>query len=253
MKKSKGILTPAEKEVVKRNRKIIILFIILLLSLAINALFIFDSQITLPKYKIVKIEENEIENMSDDRAADKSIPVSDNFEADETNITDSGKTSEELAIDITPSTHEGEETKETEITPSAKDRALTEAYENAEIVTVSPDEIYYVEIHKRDVTYHFELQQEELYFSSQIGTGWPVHCKFVKEKYDEFLEKLLSQELKHITMNSYSNEDGKIIDYRHEEYISVILNRGSYVIYPTDNWNSIIEYCEELNRIAREE
>ncbi len=249
MKKSKGILTPAEKEVVKRNRKIIILFLLLLLSLAINALFIFDFKITLPKYKIVKIQENEIENMSGDYEADNSIPVSDEFEDDEKHITDSGKTSEELAIDITPSAHESEETKETEITPSAKDRALAEAYKNAEIVTVSPDEVYYVEIHTKDAMYHIEPEKDEVYFYSSSRNGRGSECYFVKEKYEEFSEILFSQELKRITINSYSNEDGKIIPYSPEEYIDIHYSR----IYTPENWDSIVEYCEELDRIAREE
>ena len=60
MKKSKGILTPAEKEVAKRNRTIFILCLVLVLSLAINVLFVFDLKITLPKYKIVKMEETEV-------------------------------------------------------------------------------------------------------------------------------------------------------------------------------------------------
>ncbi len=194
MKKSKGILTPAEKQVVKKNRNLVILFIVLILSLCINALFIFGIKIPSFSFKQIKVEEKH----------------------------------------------------------SDGERALTEAYNNAEIVSFSEESIRGIEVYIENIKYRFELNGEQMDFYTYDNSFIPDKCSFVKEKYDELVYLLNSEELKELTIKSYPNEDGKLIDYNPENYIIIDSNTGKMMVYPPHNWGAIVGFCQEIEKAAKE-
>lgn len=211
MKKTKGLLTPAEKEVAYRNKKIIILCIVLIISMVINAIYIFNMRTSIPKYKIVKTE---------DSISDESDIASDAYDDQSTEAA------------------------------TAKDKALAEAYDEARVVTFKEGSIFHIDVCSRNKGYKIELRSEEMFFSTS-GSDM-VSCKFVKEKFDGILDIINDAELRELTIKSYPNENGKLIDYNPDEYLIIYSDSGLYKIYPPDNWDSIIDYCEELYRVASE-
>ena len=236
MKKSKGILTPAEKEVAKRNRTIIILCLVLVLSLAINVLFVFDLKITLPKYKIVKMEETEVENEVSGDETEKSVSVSDDSEDEET----------------APETSEKKEPQEIPFMSNLEELARAEAYENAETISFPEGSIDSIKVISDDFVYELTTYDNQLRFYAKTNGNGTVSCRFVKEKFDEFSNLINAAELKEITTTSYADENGKIINYTINDYIYVNEYTGGKWIYPPDNWDAIVDYCKELEKAARE-
>ncbi len=212
MKKSKGLLTPAEKQVAQRNKKILILCVVLVLSLVINVIYIFDFKISIPKIRDVKANENE--------TVTRDITVSEESEVAQSN------------------------------TSTAKDRALEKAFNEAKIITLKEGSVFRIDVYSKNKRYNVELQSDAVYFST-YGLD-SVSCSFVNEKFDGLLDILNEAELRELTIKSYPNEDGKLIDYNPEDYLMIYSDSGFYKVYPPENWDSIIEYCEELERIAAE-
>ena len=194
MKKSKGILTPAEKQVAKKNRKLVGLFIVLILSVCINVLFVMDIDIPTFTNKMVKVEEKH----------------------------------------------------------SDVDRALTAAYNEAEVVSFPDGSIRGVEVYIDNTKYRFELNGDQMEFYTYDNSYIPDKCSFVKEKYDELIYLLNSAELKELTLESYPNEDGKLIDFNPENYIIIDSDNGKVKIYPPHNWGSIVGFCQEIEEAAKE-
>lgn len=271
MKKNYSLLTTTEKLVVKKNKTIVFLCIVLAISLGINVFYIIGADSKLPKYQLVKVdelqeenvEETQVNNVVDDSTTEDAAYVEETKvkeETDERTVVASDKdnsvntegTNENDTEDNTVAEEEKEPTNIAQQLYDTDDEELIAAvlnhYENAKVMKSKISSKDRLTIVYDDERYEFDKYNEYISFSCNEGG-----CEFSEETVNKLYDLIGQSELKIFSLRTYVNSKGKVMEVGSpKRYIFGQIDYNSYKFFPTDNMEEILDFCRELRDIMLE-
>ena len=261
MKKIKGALTTTEKQVVRNNKKIAVLFLILVISVALNIIYITGVseklflQIGASEEIIENNKAEDTENKSEEVISeDKSVSAEDT-----NNMTASNKT--DIYEDDSVDKKIIEDDKNSDLKNFDADEmlrslydsddeeqyaALKDSYDNAKLVSHKLRECGYFTIKYEDEVYEFSSYSGGVSFSNGRDG-----CTYTRTKIEELFEIIDKSELKENQFHSYANSNEIVIRVGTPKTYIYDAYRGIYY-YPPQNMEEIVEFCRELRKIMLE-
>lgn len=133
---------------------------------------------------------------------------------------------------------------------SAEDRALLDVAVEAERenapVYIFPEDPINIEVKTANGHYFIGFNNNFSEFSSDKA------CRTFAREAGETLKAMICEgELKELTPVSFTNSAGEELICQLDEWI--VANGSNTKIYPPDNWDVIVAYCEELDAQAMEQ
>lgn len=123
------------------------------------------------------------------------------------------------------------------------EEAAGQSYNSAPVYDFPEDPIN-VEIMTKVGHYFIGFNYNVIEFSSDEA------CKtFSMDNGKELTELICNGELRVLEAITFTDSSGEQVKCDMDEWICV---NGSSKIYPPENWNDIVEYCEELETIAKQ-
>lgn len=256
MKKIKGALTTTEKLVVSNNKKIAVLFLVLVISVALNIIYITgisdkifpqkgESEEIIENNQASDIENNGGEELSEDRlvstedAIDKSVDNKGDIDdlVDEKTIEDD-KNSDLKNFDADEMLRSLYDSDDEEQYAALKDN-----YDNAKLVSHKLRDSGYFTIKCEDEVYEFRSYGGNVSFS----TGRDG-CTYTRTKIEELYEIIDKSELKENGFHSYANSNEIVIGVGTPKTYIYDAYRSIYY-YPPQNMEEIVEFCRELKKV----
>lgn len=239
-KQTNHILTTGEKLAKKKGKVIIVLSLVLAISIAFNILLVIGGNYQgikdmyddiMKKEKSVSIEETQPEKDANENTQEKEVGI--NSEDNDENVETSEK---EKEVEYSELSNE-----------KRREKAIKEAYENAQILEIDYNVLGGVGVNVivGEENYKLHIGKDTLSFYNFVDYG---NCTFAEERRNEIVDILSKSELKKYEPITYIDKNGKIVVVENEDCLKVELDR----VYLPDNWEEILDYCRELDKYMRE-
>lgn len=235
-KKTSAILTTAEKKVIKQKKIISTLCVLLLLSVSVNAVYIMD----------IKIPFLNQDNMKQNTTGTSEISKDNNILNELSDIDTQGNNDranalrEELTEDVIVTDYEN------------VNEAFLDAYDSAVTyeMVYSKRPSYVTIFNKPKGVYKFEIYDYATDENAIGGCIWDEEMSKILadnltvSETDGLLDLIQAEgnEFKLIDCGRFVDEKGRKITFNPDVYIEYDFKK----IYPTANWDDIVEYCEQL-------